>query len=248
MILLIYILITDSPGIGKRDLMQVIGIGVVNVVASMSLLQLSLYVSNAKASVVAVIFSSNPIFVTVFSALLDKERINLRKILGLIAGVIGIIVIFIQKIDFKSLDLLSPALALLSSVLFGLYTVLGRKITMRIGSVKMNSYSFISGSLILLPLMLAFKIPVFSFDYSGIPQVAFLAVFVTGFAYLTYFKGLSITGAGTGSMVFFAKPALASILAVLFLHEHMTASLVAGIILIISGIAVSVYPGRSIDS
>lgn len=105
----------------------------------------------------------------------------------------------------------------------------------------MNSYSFIIGSLILLPVLVSSERPVFAFDYSGIFQVAYLSVFVTGLAYLTYFMGLSITGASSGSLIFFVKPALASIIAVLFLKESASLNLIFGTILVIVGIVIVVY-------
>lgn len=241
LILLIYIFYKESLKISRKDLLLVLLLGFINVVVSMSFIQLALFVANAKASVVAVIFSSNPIFVIAFSALIDKEKITAQKLIGLFTGLFGIIIIFINGLDLKSINYLSPLFALLSAASYGLYTVIGRKVSVRIGSLKMNSYSSLAGSLMLLPVLLILNKPVFSFDYSGIVQVIYLSVFVTGLAYLTYFKGLTITGASSGSLVFFAKPAIASIIAVVFLHETLTPNLIIGTVLIILGIVLSIY-------
>ena len=239
-VLLVFVIIKGGSRITVKDFLWVSLIGVINVVISMNLLQLSLFDSTAKASVVAVIFSSNPIFVTIFAGLFDREEIGLVKVLGLIVGFIGIIVIFFDKIGFQSMDIRSPLLALLSAIFYGLYTVLGRKISINIGSLKMNAYSFIIGSLVLLPVLICLKTPIIHFDYSGIIQVGYLSVFVSGFAYLTYFKGLAILGASRGSLVFFIKPVLASVIAILFLKEQASINLLIGTILILSGIFISV--------
>lgn len=241
LLLFLFLLWKGEAGVGKKDLLLLGTVGVVNVVISMNLLQLSLYVQGAKASVAAVIFSSNPIFVFAFSALLDKEKLRLNKVVGLLLGTLGILAVFVDKLDFKSLDVKSPLLALLSAVCYGLYTVIGRKASMRVGSLKMNAYSFLIGSLCLLPLLLLFKIPVTALDPSGLPQLAYLAVMVTGAAYLTYFMGLSIMGAGKGSLVFFIKPVLATLLAILFLKERASLSLLSGTGLIILGILSILY-------
>jgi len=243
LLLLIFVLVKECPGISKKDLAGVVIVGVTNVAVSMSLLQLSLYVPGAKASVVAVIFSSNPVFVTVFASLLDHEKIGLYKIIGLAAGVLGIVTIFAPDFQTGGPGVQSPLLALAASVTFALYTVLGRRITERIGSLKMNAYSFIAGSLVLLPFMLLSGKPVADFDYTALPQVLYLGFFVTGIAYLTYFKGLSAVGAGKGSMVFFMKPVLASIIAVIMLDEKITAGLCAGTVLVILSIFV-IYIGK----
>lgn len=76
------------------------------------------------------------------------------------------------------------------------------------------------------------KRPVFSLDYSISGWVICLSVFVTGFAYHAYFTGLTIAGAGNGSLVFFFKPVLASVPAILFLGERVNAFAFAVVILI----------------
>lgn len=209
--------------------------------SSMNLLQLSINIPNSKASIAAVIFSSNPIFVTIFAALIDREKIKLYKIVGLMFGVLGVIMISLNGMKQGFMNLKSPLLALLSAVLYGLYTVLGGKVSSKIGSLKMNSYSFLLGSLALLPFLVLYKVPVLKFDYSATFQIIYLSVFVTGIAYLTYFKGLALTGASKGSLVFFLKPVLASVFSVIILGERITTNFVFGTILIIFGIMLVLY-------
>lgn len=243
LLLFIIVLIKENAGIGKKDLAGVVLLGVINVAVSMSLLQLSLYVPEAKASVVAVIFSCNPVFVTIFASFLEREKIGLYKITGLAAGVLGIMIIFAPDFQTGVPGVKSPLLALAASITFALYTVLGRRLTERIGSLKMNAYSFIAGSLVLLPFIYLSGRPVISFDYAVWPQVLYLGVFVTGIAYFTYFIGLAVLGSGRGSLVFFIKPVLAGIMAAIMLHEKITVSLCAGTLLIIAGIFIVIRMG-----
>lgn len=235
------LLINRDYKISRKDLFYVLLLGIINVVVSMNLLQFSLYIKDAKASVAAVIFSSNPIFVTAFSAMLEKEKIPLYKVAGLLVGIAGIFTIFMEKLNSGITDFKSPLLALLSALFFAVYTVIGRRVSVRIGSLKMNSYSFILGSLCLLPILLLSSAPVFTFDSSGIPQVIYLSIFATGIAYLSYFKGLSLVGASSGSLIYFIKPVLASFIAILFLKESASVNLLTGTIMIISGITVIIY-------
>ncbi|MCX7748546.1 MAG: DMT family transporter [Clostridia bacterium] len=244
LILLAFLAIKRDFFIEKNDLLRVTLLGIVNVAISMNLLQMSLIIAQSKASVVAVIFSSNPIFVFLFSAFIDKEKIHLYKLVGLCMGTAGIILIFMDKGDFSLVDFKSPILALLSACFYGLYTVLGRKVSVKTGSLKMNSYSFIIGSLISLPFVLLFcKVPEASFNFTDIVKVIYLSVFVTGLAYLTYFKGLSIIGASKGSLVFFIKPVLAGSIAVVFLKEKASIYLFIGTVLILLGIITIMHWG-----
>ncbi|WP_461205266.1 DMT family transporter [Clostridium sp. DL1XJH146] len=237
----ILILNKEDLKISKNDFIWVLLIGILNVTISMNLLQLSLTIENAKASVVAVMISSNPIFVTIFTAIIKKEKIELYKIIGLVIGVLGIVIVFMQELDIANMEYKSSLLALIASIIFALYTVMGKKVASKVGSLKMNAYSFLSGSVIIIPFLLIFDIPVFKIHTSLIIPIAYLAFFVTGIAYVTYFKGLEIVGASKGSLVFFAKPVIASFLAIIVLHEKATLNLLLGTLLIIGGIYIVLY-------
>lgn len=243
-VLFIILLFKKDISISLKDVAILTGIGILNVGISMNALQFAVFRPGASAALAAIIFSSNPIFVALFSAILEKERISLSKIIGLIIGLAGIVVAFADQLTGVGGDILGPLILLFSAVVYGLYTVLGRKTAMRLGSLKMNSYSFIFGSLAMLPFLLIFNKPTFVFSLSVLPQVLYLSIFVTGLAYVTYFAGLKLVGASTGSLTFFLKPILASVLAAIFLKETITIYLVFGTVLVLSGIAIVLYGNK----
>lgn len=246
LILFIIIGIKRDIKIDMKDFIWLAITGIISVTISMNLLQFSLYIPNAKASVAAVIFSSNPIFVCIFAALIEKEKINIYKLIGLSVAIIGIIVIFFEKLQGGVADFVSPLLVLFSAIFFGLYTVLGRKVSMKIGSLKMNAYTFVIGSFASLPILFFTRLPVITIDSDVIIKLVYLSVFVSGLAYLAYFKGLSILGATNGSLVFFLKPALASFIAVWFLSEQMSPYLILGTALIILGVIIVIRFGNHV--
>ncbi|MGB9792422.1 MAG: EamA family transporter, partial [Thermacetogeniaceae bacterium] len=131
---------------------------------------------------------------------------------------------------------LGVLLTFLSAGVFGFYTVTAKKFALRYGSLAMNSLSFVLGSLLLLPLLYFLGLPVFSASRAAWLRIAYLSICVTGIAYYTYFSGLSMCDTSLGSMVFFIKPVLASLLAAAVLGEAVTWRLGAGIILILFGI------------
>ncbi|HYE12543.1 MAG TPA: DMT family transporter, partial [Patescibacteria group bacterium] len=67
-------------------------------------------------------------------------------------------------------------------------------------------------------------------------KVAYLGIFLSGIAYITYMEALKLLSASKGSMVFFLKPVLASTLAVVFLRESLSIKTVAGMLLVLTGI------------
>ncbi|MDD3927828.1 MAG: DMT family transporter, partial [bacterium] len=155
-------------------------------------------------------------------------------------------VIFMPELRGANASVLGVSLAIASAAAYGIYTVMGRRLTMRRGSPVTNSFSFIIGSLLTLPVMIHLGVPQFFLPLKALPAIAYLGIFVSGVAYLTFFIGLSRTEAGRGSMVFFIKPVLAGILAAVLLSEPLTLSLISGTVFILGGLfVVNLVPGRT---
>ena len=63
----------------------------------------------------------------------------------------------------------------------------------------------------------------------------YLGIMITGLGYLFYFLAMEVSDAATASIVFFVKPALAPIFAVITLHEVIRPNGYIGIALIFIG-------------
>ena len=81
----------DAPRLDAAALAKIAGLGFVGVFVSMTFYQLA--VVHTDASVVAVLFSSNPVFVLPFAALLLGEPIFRRNIAALALEILGILII-----------------------------------------------------------------------------------------------------------------------------------------------------------
>jgi drug/metabolite transporter (DMT)-like permease len=220
----------------KKDWLFFLGLGILNIFISMGSLQLS--ISIGKASTAAILISSNPIFVMLFSALILKEKATLHKIACIILGIAGISLI-IYKGNTGGDTAVSLILALLASLTFGLYTVLGKLKSEGVSSITMISISSLIGSLFYIPILLYYKLPLFYIPQGTILKVAYLGIFLSGIAYITYMEALKILTASKGAMVFFLKPVLASTLAVIFLSEKLSAKTLMGMLLVLMGILIN---------
>jgi len=235
-LVLLPIAIAKKEKLQRKDWLFFLGLGALNIFVSMGSLQLS--ISMGKASTAAILISSNPIFVMLFSALILKEKATIDKILCIILGIAGISLI-IYKGNSGGDTLTSLLLALLASLTFGLYTVLGKLKSQGVSSITMISLSSILGSLFYIPVLTYYKIPLFYIPQEAIFKVIYLSVFLSGIAYITYMEALKILTASKGAMVFFLKPVIASILAIIFLGEVLSMKTVAGMILVLIGIVIN---------
>ncbi len=212
--------------------------GVLNIVLSMMFLQLAIYYG--KASLSAIIISTNPLFVSIFALYILKEKLPVYKMIGLFVGLAGIALIILGEkgIFMGSRNVvLGIIFSILASITFGLYTVVSKKAVHHYGNYLFITVSFFAGTLILLAAGLILRTD-FSIKggYINYLYLIYLGIFVTGLAYIFFFKGLSKLPAANGSMFFFLKPVIASLLAVYFLNEEIYSLQIGGIILIVVSI------------
>jgi drug/metabolite transporter (DMT)-like permease len=122
-VVLLPLVIKKREKLQAKDLLFFLGLGILNIFISMGSLQLS--INMGKASTAAILISSNPIFVMLFSSLLLKEKVTFDRIACIILGIIGITLI-IYKGNVGGDTAVSLTLAIIASLTFGLYTVLGK--------------------------------------------------------------------------------------------------------------------------
>lgn len=233
---LLPIVIAKKEKLKSKNLFFFIGLGFLNIFISMGALQLS--INSGKASTAAILISSNPIFVMLFSALLLKEKITWDKIACMFLGIAGILLI-IYKGNVGGDTAFSLLFGFAASLTFGLYTVLGKLKSEGISSITMISLSSIFGSLFYIPVLLAYHIPIFYIPQGIMIKVLYLGIFLSGIAYITYMEALKILTASEGAMVFFLKPVLASALAVFFLGEAISIKVALGMLLVLIGIFIN---------
>jgi len=219
------------------DVLKIVIPGILNVAIAMLLLQFSIFYG--KASLSAIIVSGNPIFVALFGWLILRERLNRFQVIGAFLGIVGLSFVILAEpsvLQGSRNILLGAALATAAAVTFGLYTVISKKYVFQYGIFVFNSFSFISGAVILLIIAAIFRLPLVSkLSLINVSAVLYLGIFVTGFAYYLFFEGLKNIPTALGSMFFYLKPFIASFLAVLFLHEHIFPLQIVGVLIVIFG-------------
>ena len=241
-----------------RSLAHFALLGLTGIALSMPILQLS--VNYTGSSVAAVLFSCNPVFVTFLAFFLLKEPIKGRHIAALTLEVLGTVAIINP---FHSvLDPRGVGLALLSTFLFSLYGVMGKRTCTRFVGAVVTCFSFLFGSLIVLCFILISHVPAVSeallsaglgdfadipifqgYTWNNLPYVIFVSVGVAGIGFCAYFLAMEYQPASVVSLVYFFKPALAPVLAWLLHGEQIPGNMLLGIVLIVLGSLCAIIPG-----
>ena len=232
--------------------------GFICVVVSMILFQLS--VVYAPASVVAVLFSCNSVFVVLFAYLFLREHIHKHTIISIIVSLLGMAII-INPLHFTG-SAVGVVCALGAAVTFALYNVVGRTRSDRFGGITLTCMSFLCGCAEMLVIIALSHIPAVASGVKGaglsifasipvftgislqsLPGLLYVGICVTGLGYTFYFLAMEATSAATTSLVFYIKPVLAPIFALAVLGEAISGQMMTGIVFIIIGSLIAFIPG-----
>ena len=218
------------------DLLALFGLGFLNAGVCMGLMQSSL--KYTEASTAAVLLSSNPLFVSLLSVFIFKESLTKDKITALILGIAGMLLV---SGGLRAENALGPLLAIMASVFWAVYTVAGKRLSQRYGSLVLNAISFLLGGGFLLILTLVLAIPITGIDASNIPP-PLLRGSCHRIAYYAFFTGLLYLDTTMGAAVFFFKPALATVFAYFLLGEPISTRKVLGILVIMLAMGFVIEP------
>jgi drug/metabolite transporter (DMT)-like permease len=195
----------------------------------------AIFVFFGKASLAAILISTNPIFAALFGLVILREVVTTIKMAGIVFGLLGIMLVVggqeIALSDAVNIEL-GIITGVLSAVFIGLYIAVTKKYVKRYGNVIFNCFSFFIGSLLLLGLT-AISGNDISIPVSDVLPILYLGLFVTCIAYLLFFEALKHITVVTGSMFFLLKPVIASILAYLMHTETLSAVQIVGIAIVI---------------
>ncbi|NCA78088.1 MAG: DMT family transporter [Alphaproteobacteria bacterium] len=217
-----------------KDYLYLLLLGTVCIPVSMIFFQLG--VENANAATAAVIFCINPMFTMLFAHFITEEKLNRNKIWALLVGLAGILFMIAPWNMAEGNTLIGTIYSTLAALLFGLYSALGRRTIHRLGGLPQTAISFLLGSLVMVPILLVLDKPLFAgITVENAGMVLYVGIMITGLGYLSYFMTMERADAATASIVFFIKPGLAPIIAVLVLREVLTFNSFLGIFLVFVG-------------
>lgn len=211
--------ITTLKKISNLRIIKLLLLGVLNGFVAMSMLQVAVKAGNAATA--AVIFCSNPLFVYLFQILLKEEKLSKDKTLGLLLGIAGIVVIMFGKgLAFST----GAIAALIASLTFAFYQVGNKKAVKGLSPFVANAVSFFG----CLPAYLIYffimqqnlAIPEDVWQFSNLWRFVYLSLFVSALGYITFIKTVKQLSAVSASVIFLLKPAVATLLAIIFLSEN----------------------------
>jgi drug/metabolite transporter (DMT)-like permease len=182
----------------------------------------------------------------VWSALLARawlgERMSAAKVLGLALGFVGAAVVVTGgRLSGGLLALPSTRgdlLILLSTLNWALYSVLGRKTLLDLGSTRATAGAFLAGLLLLAPAALVGGTlsSLGRLSPAGWAAVLFLGVCCSGLGYLFWYRALETMEASRVAALLYLEPLVTLAAGLVLLGEHVGAATIAGGLLLLAGV------------
>lgn len=235
-------------GLRREDIPLVAGVSFFGMFLFM--MSFVLGVSLTSASNVGVINASTPLFILLVALVTGIERPSARTVLGIVIGFSGMLALTYRQ---GSLTLNPGDLFILLSCLFwAVYTVYGKKVLRIYDPMAATAWIYLLTSLFQMPFFLM-QLPGQSLTRISAASWINMAISCVGSLFLAnslYFFAIHRIGPSRVGVYTNLTPVFTLLLAVLLRGESISAGQIAGLIIIITGIAVSnsrwnvPFPGR----
>ncbi|HBY61383.1 MAG TPA: EamA family transporter, partial [Solibacterales bacterium] len=159
-----------------------------------------------------------------------------RKAGGMAVALAGVAAL--QRNGGSGATFAGDMLILAAAVAFSVFTVFGKESTTVHGSITVNTFAYVGGSLLLAPLTFvsARNFGFAQVSAAGWASLLYMAVFPSVVAYLIYYWALVWIPASRLSAFSYCQPLLATVLAIPLLGEQVTGSLLLGGGLVLAGV------------
>lgn len=198
------------------------------------------FTSASNASLYAV---TGPISITIIAAIFLKEKVSALKLLGIVCAITGVIMVMgfetVLAFELKG-HLLGDLLVFSSIFMWGIFTVLSKKMTARMNHLEMTAIVTFIGAFYMIPLggfeMKGLGFSLFSIPLEAWGAVVFLGVLCSFLSVMFYMYALSRMESQKVGVYLYTIPPMTYVIAALILHEAITLNLIFGSLVVFGGV------------
>ncbi|HMF32742.1 MAG TPA: DMT family transporter [Candidatus Lokiarchaeia archaeon] len=204
-----------------------------------------------QANIGSAIYTSYPIYVTIYSMVILNEKNNMRrKIIGLVLGFAGV-AILVTNFDltgfWRDENFLGNILVLIGSLTWSLYSVIGKKIQrceaalgVTNADVKFNFLSMVIAAITSgIPLIfLPEGATLFQYSIDGWTLILIMGFITTGWGFYVFFLAVKKIEVSQAISLAYIKPIMTIIFAFWLLSEVPTPALLVAIPVIFASIVI----------
>jgi drug/metabolite transporter (DMT)-like permease len=173
-------------------------------------------------------------------ALIYKENLNFKKIIGLVISLVGLIYLLYPKNSFE-LSLPHSLLMLLAGVAWGIYTILGKNST----NATLHTADNFTKALVYVFIFYILFVHNIQINEHGVILAIISGAITSALGYsLWYYLLPKISILTSGSLQLIVPP-ISIFLSVILLGEPLSLTLILSTVVILGGILITIIPSRS---
>jgi drug/metabolite transporter (DMT)-like permease len=194
----------------------------------------------------ALLASSSALWIAALGALGPRgHALTLRGSLGLLCGLVGVALLLWPQGPVSLGHLGWQSLILVGSLSWAVGTILYRDTALSVGPVAFNAVMMLlGGSWLVLGGLATGELPRWEWRPGGIAAMVYLAVFGSALAYTAYSWLLKRVPADRVGTFAYVNPAVAAVLGWAVLGESLGALQLAGMLVVLLGVALVTLPSR----
>jgi drug/metabolite transporter (DMT)-like permease len=189
----------------------------------------------------SIINAFNPVLIGLLAIFWLKEHVNWKRLGAFLVSILGVFVIAIHgslnillSLEFNPGDLIIFA----NTFVWAVYSIAGKKIMNEISVLAATTYAIWIGTLFLIPTAAFFwqaDSSVF-LNWHIWGGLIYLGVFASFIAFLCWYSAIASLGPTVAANFYNLIPVFASVMAIVFLNEHLHGFHVVGTFLVLLGI------------
>ena len=198
----------------------------------------------------AIIMTISPVLVIITSAIIIKEKITVRKIIGIILGLIGACILILNSgdISFENDFFTGNILVLINATSYAIYLVLVKTLMKRYNPITVMFYVFIFGLIFVLPFGIdeIQKIDLTTFNEEIYLKIGFVVICTTFIAYMFNAFALKSLNPSVVSVYIYLQPLLASLIAIALNSDSLSLVKILSAIFIFSAVFLVSIPSKKV--
>ena len=187
------------------------------------------------------LFASNPVLAAVGGRLLG-DRAGRTLWVSVLLGLCGVAALTYGTVSLSLGSLTGDGLAVLSSVLFALYLLLGRRLRRELSSTVYVAALYGLASVVSLGALTLLELPLVSYDQQTWIAFGLLALFPTLLGHWSINHALAYVDAGRMAIFVLTEPLLATLVALWAWGEPITPTVIIGYAFIAAAVMISILP------
>ncbi len=229
-----------SIGLPRRDLIAICGLGALGFGVYQILWTTGLTTVAAGDS--ALLIAATPVLVALLAVVARSDVLTPAKLLGGLISFVGVAIVVASGAGLSiGGSIFGEALTLLAAVCWSIYTAFGAPFLLRVSPLRTTAWATIAGTIVLAPLAAGQLATVSgaSLTPGVLGAVLYSGFLGAGLANVIVLNSVRIVGPTRTAAYQFLVPALAVVLAYLFLSEPIRPGQVLGGLVIIGGVLIT---------